>query len=131
MSEDMLAALSAALDARQRMALAAKHEGSGEWTRDTSLSFEVGRIEDTDGRIVTYDEGAPTEEQAIHIAANDPAAVLRRVAADRKLIALYEKARAECPADGRAYDWESDVGRARTAALEEAVRIIAEGYDCG
>lgn len=36
-----------------------------------------------------YDEGGHSAEQAIHIAANDPATVLRDVAAKRKLLGLH------------------------------------------
>jgi hypothetical protein len=75
-------------------------------------------------------EGGGVERMvdAVHIAANDPAAVLRRITAERKLIGLYEAARAEYPADLHAYDWESDTGKARTGALEETVMALAEGW---
>lgn len=41
--------------------------------------------------VVVYDEGAPSEAQADHIATFDPAMVLRLVAATRALLELHER----------------------------------------
>ena len=39
-------------------------------------TYQSGGVENCDGDIVVYDEGAPTEEQAAHIAGMDPATTL-------------------------------------------------------
>lgn len=57
---------------------------SGEW------HVERGRVEDDEGFIVVYDEGAPTEEQAEHIALNHPAYVLADIEAKRAVLAEVE-----------------------------------------
>jgi hypothetical protein len=72
--------------------------------------------------------GAHTEEVATHIAAHDPARVLREIDADRMLLAGYEKATNAYPADSIAYDYESEVGRARTATLAWVVRLRAARF---
>jgi hypothetical protein len=127
---DPLAFLRDALDAAEARAEAARDGDSGEWF--VGDKWNVYRVENEaphdeieENRLVVYGNVCAQSE---HIVANSPAAVLRRIAADRKILALYEKAHAEYPADGHAYDWESDTGRARTAALEEAIRVLAEGW---
>jgi hypothetical protein len=53
--------------------------------------YGTGAVEATDGPgIVVYDEGRPTEEQAAHIAANDPDQVLRLCAALRAVVTEVE-----------------------------------------
>jgi hypothetical protein len=65
---------------------AAKAAGGQAW-HQYDARHEHGRIQDEDGEVVTYDEGAPTEGQAAFIARHDPARVLREVAAKRALLA--------------------------------------------
>lgn len=50
-----------------------------------------GHIEDSAG-VVVYDEGAPTGDQAAHIARHDPLRVLREVEAKRAILAEHEPA---------------------------------------
>lgn len=57
-----------------------------------------------------------------------PARVLREIEADRILLAEYERAANEYPADSRAYDHESTVGRERTATLEWVIRLRATRF---
>jgi len=68
----------------QRIAEAARGQGEGRWNHETG--YHSGRVVDERGETVVYDEGAPLEEEAAHIALNDPATVLRRCTADRKIL---------------------------------------------
>lgn len=67
---------------------------SGQWEQDDASM--PGAVHDTIGGPIVFDEGAPNEAQAVHIARFDPARVLREVAAKRRLLAyltaLEEKA---------------------------------------
>lgn len=78
-------AISAALDARQAAAEAATEASSGgdSWFVDGPAAVS--------GKYWVYATGEKfgRRELAAHIAANDPASTLRRVAADRKLLALH------------------------------------------
>lgn len=78
------------LEQDRTIALAA---GGKAWRQYDPLR-EHGRIEEVGGDVVTYDEGSPTEGQAVHIARHDPARVLRDVQAD--LAVLFEHDEAEC-----------------------------------
>lgn len=101
MSTNPLSYLRATLDAAEREARQAR----GQWV-DVGLPFSA----------------------VAHAERHSPDGVLRRIAADQKLIAAYEKARAEYEADGPTWDHESTVGRARTEALYDALRHTAEGW---
>lgn len=83
------------IDETQRIAEAARGHGEGRWRHETG--YHSGRVEDERGETVVYDEGAPLEEEAAHIALHDPHAVLRRCAADRKILEVH------APQGG---DWE-------------------------
>ncbi|GAA4928587.1 hypothetical protein GCM10023224_04790 [Streptomonospora halophila] len=61
-------------------------------------------------------------------ARHDPADTLARIDAERRIVADYEQAAAEYASTGRAWDHDSETGRARTSALETAVRALASGY---
>jgi hypothetical protein len=109
MTTDPLEFLRAALDARQEQAKAAAelcgcHPPASSW---------VFGDEETDGRILVKDEPHPGVKRKIgrrwngsyegmhmaqHVIANDPAAVLRRIAADRKILELH--APVPSPSDG-------------------------------
>ncbi len=98
MSDEIVAFINARLDDDERVACAAT-EGVGVQTGDPSSgvwsaggSYQPGLIEDSDGGVVVYDEGAPNEAQAQHIARHDPARVLRDVEATRRILARYEDA---------------------------------------
>lgn len=85
-TDRMLVWLREALDAAEVVARAACEGGEGRWQQadpDRMPGFITG---DHEGYHVAYDEGYPTLEQATHIALHDPAAVLRRIAADRKIL---------------------------------------------
>lgn len=75
------------VDETQRIAEAARGQGNGQWRHDSS--YENGYVYDDVDQPVVYDESAPLPEEAAHIALNDPASVLRRCAADRKILARH------------------------------------------
>lgn len=85
--DDLIAFLNARYDEREAVAVAAQGTigGGGHWRQEDPFR-EPGRIVDDCNDTVTYDEGAPTEEQARHVADNDPAFVLADVAAKRQII---------------------------------------------
>jgi hypothetical protein len=93
---DPLAYIEAAHKRAEQTAQAAGGDGTPVWSTGRHHA-----VRDENGDAVAYDEGRPTPAQAAHIAANDPAAVLRRIAADRKTLAACEEILA---VDGWEYD---------------------------
>lgn len=83
---DPLAWVRAEMDAADAVAEAARGSGVGVWSADAHPHYDGARVYDDQGEPVVLDDGSPTPEQAAHIARHDPAAVLRRIAADRKLL---------------------------------------------
>jgi hypothetical protein len=83
---DLVTFLRARLDEREA---AAKAAGGDTWVAEprTPGSYAVA----CDGEPVVYDEGAPTEEQAAHIALNDPVFVLADVAAKRRILSRHRR----------------------------------------
>lgn len=67
-------------------------------------------------------------ELAAYIARHDPARALAEVEAKRRLLDLYERIRAENPANRRSFDWEHAPWRDRVAVAAHAVRLIAAVY---
>lgn len=82
----MVVWLREAMDAAQRDAEAA---GGDAWRLQDHPS-DIVAIYDSKGEPVVYDEGWPTEAQKAHIVRHAPAAVLRRIAADRKTLARHQ-----------------------------------------
>jgi hypothetical protein len=78
------------IDETQRIAEAARGQGNGQWRHDSS--YENGYVYDERDQPVVYDESTPLPEEAEHIALHDPASVLRRCAADRKILAEHAPA---------------------------------------
>ena len=83
------------------------------WTQPDPERFP-GRIEDSAG-VVVYDEGAPTKDQAAHIALHDPDRVLREISAKRKILA-------DCQRLQDAYD--ADPGPVNAAALQAVHGVL-------
>lgn len=110
--------LTARLNEREAMARAALRspENSGRWSTDIDPwgSRVVG-----DG-IEIYDEGGHTEEQAVFIAANDPAFVLADIAAKRAIIATYSDV--QLSEDGRV------LGGAGPEVYYEILRRLAQPF---
>lgn len=90
---DLVQWLTACLDTD---AARAKAAGGDSWRRQDHPSETVA-IYDSQDEPVVYDEGWPTEEQQAHIAAWDPARVLREIDAKRRIIAAYENYDREAP----------------------------------
>jgi Family of unknown function (DUF6221) len=89
-SDDLVAFLTARLDEDEAMAAATPGIGfqaQGLAWHEVDPDRQAGRIEDDCGYVVVYDEGAPTADQAAHIARHDPARVLREVAFKRTILA--------------------------------------------
>lgn len=92
MTADVRQQLTEALDEAERIARAAVHRkkpADGIW-RQVDAEREHGLIVSMAGEVVTYHEGAPTAEQAVHIARWDPATVLRLVAHFRDMLVRHE-----------------------------------------
>jgi len=101
-----------------RLALAREaspHTGGHWWRRTSDIGEAVGAlyagepILDADGEVwggdyvVVYDEGAPSDAQFDHIAANDPRSVIARCEADLDIFYLHAGEWHEEDADG--YDY--------------------------
>jgi hypothetical protein len=63
--------------------------GSGRWVHEGHGRVGDDSADDYNDYVIVYDEGAPTEAQADHIARHDPARVLREVAAKRRVLARH------------------------------------------
>jgi hypothetical protein len=100
-------------------------------------------VSDERDRTIVYDEGGrPSKDQSVHIALHDPASVLRRCAADRKILELHQPvpdhgrySEPECPADCDGQHSGPTVCMAcRSYAGDPldapclTVRLLAEGY---
>lgn len=81
----------ARLDEEQALAEAATEgTGSGTW-RMREHEADYWMITDSTGETVVYDEGWPSDEQARHIAFQDPARTLTRIKAIRALAANHTR----------------------------------------
>ncbi|MGW5690306.1 DUF6221 family protein [Streptomyces asiaticus] len=96
--EDILAWLENAITVRCDAAKQARAGGAGRWHNGWMLEADIleegayggAGVSDERDRTIVYNEGGrPSEAQSIHIALNDPESVLRRCAADRKLLELH------------------------------------------
>ncbi|MFH9389795.1 DUF6221 family protein [Streptomyces albidoflavus] len=128
--EDLLAWLAAAITAREQAARAAADAvGGPSWDgsdREVSVSAP-GNDTIADGVMYGDLYEAMKQEACDHIAANDPASVLRRCAADRKLVAAFRKATG--PRSLHTDDPRINGHReGRDSALLQALRFLAEGY---
>lgn len=126
---DVIEKLKAALDETEQTALAASGP-KGVWTSwETSeyFGYETPHVligignqrQPLAGGHFTY---TPVEKRfADHIIRNDPAHVLRQVAAHRELIATYEQASAY-------YNAHKDAPAGEVHGLYTAIKLIAKGY---
>lgn len=105
-ARDLMMWLRTQIAEREAAARAAMGFGRGEWKRDGCYV-----VDEADERVV-YDEGSPNEDQAEHIALNDPRTVLAQCEAHTALLALAKHARA---AAGWAY-------------AEPIVEVVASAY---
>lgn len=121
-TDRMVVWLREALDAaEQRAEAAARETGSADWAYQEHgvYAMDPPRFMVAD---VDYLDPAPGK----FIAANDPAAVLRRITADRKLLEIHDQAH-ECVS----YDWVSkEINPCMWVEAGDActtVRLLAEG----
>lgn len=138
MTADPLAFLHATLTATQKRAEAA---GGDEWTPQDHPSDTVA-IYDSKREPVVYDEGWPSREQVAHIVGNSPAAVLRRISADRKLLDRHaaidcKEFGCDCRSCCATCRWTENDERGTEQAWGEptrhaypcpTIRLIAEGW---
>lgn len=137
-TDRMVAWLRETLDAAQRIAHAACwDEQSAAWTaRPPRASYERYTVVDylDDGVVAVTPENADDDGVGQHIALNDPAAVLRRIAADRKILDWHTTRHTVvdgdycCDCDGPC----THKGEARCEVCGEngcyTLHFLAEGY---
>lgn len=136
-----------------RKATAEGAASSGAWGASGSADWRVRAdesdhwlVQDGNGDVVVYDEGAPTEEQAEHITLNDPRQIIADCEAD--LAILDDHASVEiAPGDvrcGRCAAWCDHLAEIRGAHPQwgrvgvaapapfpcRTVRLLAWGYRC-
>jgi hypothetical protein len=92
MTAELVAWLRECLDEDERVALAAAEEGALAWaTSSEDNNWHQFAVADDRGKVVVYDEGWPSAEQAVHIARHDPARVLAEVTAKRRIIDAHDE----------------------------------------
>lgn len=102
---DLVTRLREAIDETERIARAA---GGSAWIRWTGFGPVVVERETEYGVVyvtgagVVSDEGQPSPKQVDHILHHDPAAVLRRITADRKILDHIAGELADDPSDDTA-----------------------------
>lgn len=123
MADTLIDKLRAKLDETEDVARVACHGGEGRWSR-SSDSY----IDDETGKAVVNGEFALSDAQAEHIIRHDPASVLRRVAADRKILHMLRvngdgDLSVELPGETLCDDW------CVRAVGEYLLKTLAERYD--
>jgi hypothetical protein len=137
-SDDLTAWLRAEVEARLKLAREASPHSDGHWWRRTTDPGDGGPPEpvghlyggepltDTDGEalggefIVVYDEGAPSDAQFDHIAANDPQDVIARCEAELAILDLYERQAAK--------NGENAMEEDRAWTLAPVICLLGSGY---
>ncbi|WP_055693433.1 DUF6221 family protein [Streptomyces prasinopilosus] len=131
---DLLAWLDNAIGERERMAQESVEQATVNLAGAEASSVSVWRVIErpaTGTFVATCDQWDRVAEvvptyggaHAEHIAANDPASVLRRCAADRKLIAEVRRTAANAK-----YHPSSEPYAAWAEAMQRALELVAEGY---
>lgn len=132
MTDDLDAWLRVQLDEDERVAEAARHGAVGRWEQG-GAGYNGATVEyegHPDGwpshaagdGVVVYDEGVPSREQARHIARWDPARALGDIAADRRIIQMFEQRAQEGRQPG------GEVFGYHATGLLIAIRCRAEVY---
>jgi len=124
---DLVAWLRVQFDEEAKLAEHARRRGTGGHWHQVDPDRETGRIEDENGDVVVYDEGAPGGWEAEHIALHDPARVLAEVEAKRRILDLHEHRHDEWRASGwrEAY---TAFGCTSCHWNEEYTRVMGEGW---
>jgi len=116
---DLAAAIRAAIDETEQDARSAWQENWRWYAEDKTVMTHVDQSGEWDGYRVTG-----TRADAQHIARHDPAAVLRRVAADRKILELHAGSGDVCDAHDASYE---TVDCETVLALADAYGIETRG----
>jgi hypothetical protein len=103
------------------VATAAAAYGANWRLADPDRSSAIESDRDAIDRIVVYDEGSPTIEQATHIARYDPGRALRDVEVWRRILVTHAEFRAEAEAQRAA---AGEVGPTVWATLQTLDRLI-------
>jgi Family of unknown function (DUF6221) len=90
-ADDLVTFLRARLDEDEARSAAAAGSGTAEWRRALHPDTDTCAVEDATSVAVVYNEGSPSDAEADHIAANDPARVLRQVKAGRAILNLHRQ----------------------------------------
>jgi len=128
--EDILAWLDAAITHREATARAAAEAVGGAawdgWEREVAVELPGGNTV-ADG-VMYGDLYEPMKKEACeHIALHDPETVLRRCAADRRLMALHAKTMHSCPATDET-NYLDEWTQFRHEDLCPVVLLLADGY---
>jgi Family of unknown function (DUF6221) len=124
--------LAARYDEAEARAKAAAADGTAEWHLSEHDPIDPSRIYDATGEVVVYDEGAPSPNEAAHIAACDPAHRLADIALKCAILAMYVDTRAaldrarDMPGEHAARDY-LDAER-ELCALEPVVRQLGTEF---
>lgn len=116
--DDLAGRLLAAIEETERIAHAA---GGEAWHRPDPIALP-SLIVGQDEHIVSYDE---EDAESPHIVRHDPAAVLRRCAADRRIVGAYSEAVTalhDAPLHARPFV------DAHLSALKVVLRELSDGY---
>jgi hypothetical protein len=135
---DILAWLDHAISERERMAQESVEQATVHLTGAEASSVSVWRVIErpaTGTFVATSDQWDRVAEvvptyggaHAEHIAANDPASVLRRCAADRKLMKLHGGNMHSCPATDET-DYLDEWTHFGYEDLCPVIRMLTEGY---
>ncbi|WP_330328153.1 DUF6221 family protein [Streptomyces pseudovenezuelae] len=128
--DDLVQFLRDRLDDDETIAREASHLEHGHWTTEdgypVSVADELVKGADVFERVVAFDEGSPSEEQAAHIARHDPARVLVEVAAKKKILELYEAATSEAVLIAVGIDSQDGAISALTGVLQYLATAYAD-----
>ena len=132
---DLFSWLRAQIEARKALAVAACGDPGHPvaWVLE-SHGGSSAIIRDEYGNVVVYDEGSPVDEEAAHIAANDPRDIIARCEAELAILDACEEAisRGESPEEGGWHDGRDPDERERDEALAELaddiLALLADGY---
>lgn len=137
--EDVLAWLETAITAREDAARSAHATDPAPWTAETATEPTFDHTREAGSGILVAADGNPlwdcegasalcmTAAASIHASLHDPASVLRRCAADRKLLALHGGKCHSCPATDET-DYLDEWTQFDYGDMCPVVQLLAEGY---
>lgn len=96
---------------------------SGRW-RSAKHGCDWGAVDDETGGVIVFDEGAPSEAQAAHIARHDPARALREVTAVEVVLAFRQRLVDAGETDVNGYPLRIDRLRERQAVVRHLTGVL-------